>query len=138
MIYQNRFIRVDLHCGFQISTQCFFFGNDLHGAPSQHKAGPHQHRITNLGGRPDPIFNTGNRDTPGLGNFQIKQDFFKGISIFSPVDGLAICSDDGHAPVCQRPRQIDGSLSAKGRDYAFRPFQLYDVHDVFHTEGFKV
>ena len=89
-----------------------FLSHDLHGPAAQHKAGTHQDGVPDAAGRFHSGLDTGDCFTPGLGDVQGQQQLFKQVPVLRPVDGVAVRTDNLHAPFLQRVRQVDGCLSA--------------------------
>lgn len=108
LVNENWLILINLNSSFQILPQRRFFGNDLHGTPTQHEAGTDQDRIADFRSGCYAIFNIRNGLPFGLGNPQFQQQLFKGIAVFRLFDGGAVRADDLHAPLHQRLGQIDG------------------------------
>ena len=111
-IYQHGFVFVHLHRGFQIVVHILFLAHDLHGPAAQHKAGTHQHGVSDAAGRVHAGLDAGDSFAPGLGNVQGQQQLFKQVPVLRTVDGIAVRADNLHAPFLQRIRQVDGRLSA--------------------------
>ena len=119
-------------------AQLLLIGHNLHGPAAQNKAGAHQHGIPDLPGSSDTVLNAGNGLTLWLGDVQGEQQLFKGVPVFRLFNGGAVGANDGYTPVGQRLGQVDGSLTAKGRDNALGLFQLHHVHHVLHRQRLKI
>ena len=137
-VHQHGLVLIHLYCGLQVIPHGFFLGHDLHGPSAQHEAGTHQDGIADAAGCLDAGCHAGDGLALGLRYLKGQQQLFKGIPVFSPVDGLAVRADNLHSALAQRLRQVDGRLSAQGNDDALRLFQQDDVHHVFRIERLEI
>src|SRR5699024_3375128 len=102
LIDQHRLLFVDLHGVFQVGAQHFLAGDDLHGAPTQHVAGAHQHRVADLRGHAHAFFDVGHGLATRLGDAEGLHHLFKGVAVLGLFDGLKVRADDAHAALHQR------------------------------------
>ena len=118
--------------------QVFLLRDDLHGPSAENKARSYQHRITDIFGRRHARFDRRHRLSLRLRNLQRNQQFFKGISVLRPFNGVKVRTDDIDAPAPQRLCQIDGRLTTKSRNNALRLFQFDNIDDILGTQRFKI
>ena len=73
-----------------------------------------------------------------LWDIQFQKNLFKTVTVLCLFNCLAIGADDLYATVNQRLRQVDGRLSAKRSNDAFRLFKVDDGHDIFRCQRLKI
>ena len=138
LVHKDRLVGVDLNGSLKIFVQFFLLADDLHGAAAQDKAGPHQDGVADLSGGPDPRLNRRDRMPFGLRDLQLLQKLFKAVPVFRPLDGVAVCADDPDAPLVKGLRQVDGCLSAKGRNDAPGLFHRDHIHHVLDGQRLEI
>ncbi len=111
---------------------------DHHGAPAQHVAGPHQHRIADARGHRAGLFDAGGGAVVGAGNLQVVEQLAEQLAVFGQVDVFGVGADDRHAEALQRQRQIERRLPAELHDHAVGLFGIDDVEDVLQRERLEV
>ena len=88
LINQHRLVWVDLNCLTHVAVQLIGTENHLHGAPTQHVAGPDHHWITDaIGNGPGLIFTASNA-IGGLTDLQLAQNSLELLPILGKVDRL--------------------------------------------------
>ena len=111
-VHQHGPVFINFHCSLQVIPHILFLAHDLHGPAAQNETGAYQDRISDAAGGFHAGFDAGDRFAPGLGDVQGKQQLFKQVPVFRPVNGVAVRTDDLHAPFFQRLGQVDSGLSA--------------------------
>ena len=81
----------------QIAAQVRLFGDDLHGAPAQDEAGPHEHGIADFGCRSHAFLHGGDGSPLRLRDPQLLEKLLEQVSVLRPVDGVAVRADDPDA-----------------------------------------
>ena len=137
-VYQHRLVYINFYCGCKIVPQAFFISDNLHCTAAEHIAGAHQHRVTDLRSDLAAVFYIGYGKAFRLRNTELIHDFFKAIAVFGIFNCLHVGADDGHAEVCKRFCQVDGSLSAQRYHNTHRLLKLKHIHNVLDGQRLKV
>ena len=111
---------------------------DHHGAPAQHIAGTHQHRIADARGHRAGFLHAGGGAVGGARNLQLVEQLAEQLAILGQIDVLGIGADDGHAEALERQRQIERRLPAELHDHAIGLFGIDDVEHVLQRERLEV
>ena len=69
---------------------------------------------------------------------QFLQHLFKQVTVLCPFDCGTVRTDQLHSALHQRLGKVDGRLTAKRTDHAFRRFKIDDCHNIFRCQRFKI
>ena len=138
LVYQYRFIGINLHRIFEIMTKLCFICNNLHGPAAQHKARTNKHRIADFCSSPDTFLNISDGLSLWLRDSKLQQNLFKAVTVFRPLNGLTIRANQVDAALFEGLRQIDGGLSAKRGNHALRLFKVDNRHDILWGKRLKI
>ena len=138
LVNQNGFVFINFYGVFEIMTQRFFAGHNLHGASAEHEAGTDEDGIADSCCCFHAAFDIRDRCANGMRDAERSDDLFKRIAVFGAVDGLAVCADDAYAARCKRGGEVDGCLPAERADHTAGLFQFHDIADLFYGQRLKI
>ncbi len=115
-----------------------FVIGDHHGAPAEHVAGAHQHRISDAPRDFAGLFHAGCRSVGRAGDAQLIEQFAEEFAILRQIDVLGVGADDRHVQLLQRDREIQRRLSAELHDHAIGLFGVIDIQHVFERKRLEV
>ncbi len=111
---------------------------DRHAAPTEHEAGPHQHRIADLLYGSEYFGLRTGRAPFGLRNIQIAQKAVERFPIFRHIDRVNGRTPDRRPCVVKLLRDIERRLPAKLDQYAVWLFRVDHVHDMLEGQRLEI
>ena len=126
-VHQHWALRTCLHRSAYVTAQIRLRMNAFHSAPTEHKGGPHQHRISNPCSYFHRLGFIRRGSTRRLTDSQFIQHRRKQLSVLRNLNALGRSSDDGHPRGREAVRQIQRSLPPELHDHSPRLLLFTDI-----------
>ncbi len=112
--------------------------HDFHGTTAKHVGWSNDQRITDVGTPLQRFLPTSSRAVGWLLESQICNEFLKPFAVFSKVDRIRRCANDGCTRRFECAREFQRRLAAVLHDNALGLFVVDDLHDIFERQRFEI
>ncbi len=127
-----------IHGCLDESIQLRIVADHGHGAPTQNKGRPHQHRVTDLASHGVGGFERVGDAVIGAGDVELIEEGGEFFAVFGQADGGGRGAQDGHTGLLEALGQIEGRLPAELQDDSDGLLTVDHIEDVLQGHRLKV